>query len=301
MAFGFGRQPQGDGRSQYQQPQYGQQQYGQPQYQQQYAPQQPYGGQPQYAQTTGYNQSYANGYTQPVMDANAVYTAENYAKSTRISTAKAYAEMTIGLLVTAVTAVLSYTSGLLMAYVSATGSIGWIILALAQVGIAFFLGMRVTSMNPGTARVIFYVYAALMGFTLSSIFGVYSLGTIVLTLAMTAGFFLCLTMFALTTKINMLKAGPILMVALLVLIVMEVILAFFVHSSTFTMIVSAIALVIFAGLTMHDAQFTREMFHSYSNDEVMIKRISILCALNLYLDFINFFVNLLTIFGSSDN
>ncbi|TPF97666.1 hypothetical protein EP30_01620 [Bifidobacterium sp. UTCIF-39] len=296
----YGQNPYG--QQQYQQP-YGQQgyqqpQYAQPQYAQQSQPQytQPQYGQPQYAQN-----GYAGAaYGQPVMDAQAIYTQENYLKATRVSTAKAYGEMTAGLLVTAVVALLTQATGMLYAFLMAFGSIGWIGLVIAQVALAVVLGWKVMTMNPAVARVLFYVYAALMGFTLSSIFAVYSLGSIVLVLAMTAGFFLCLTMVALTTKADLLKAGPILMVALIVLIVAELIMMFVMPGQTTTMIISAIALVIFAGLTAYDAQATRALFQQYANDATMIKRVSILCALNLYLDFINFFVNLLQLLGSRE-
>ncbi|RSX50708.1 Bax inhibitor-1/YccA family protein [Bifidobacterium callimiconis] len=289
----YGQQPYAQQNYQnYQQPQYGNP-YGQQQYGQQYG--NPY-GQPQYAQN-----SYGTAaYGQPVMDAQATYTQENYLKATRVSTAKAYGEMTAGLLVTAVVALLTQATGLLYTFLMAFGSVGLIGLAIVQVGLAVVLGWKVMSMNPTTARVMFYVYAALMGFTLSSIFAVYSLGSIVLVLAMTAGFFLCLTMVALTTKADLLKAGPILMVALIVLIVAELIMMFVMPGQTATMVISAIALVIFAGLTAYDAQFTRALFQQYAGDATMIKRVSILCALNLYLDFINFFLNLLQLLGSRE-
>lgn len=290
MAFGFGQGPDanGDKPQQYIPPQYGQYQYNQ-----QYN---------QYA--NGYDNTQPGGYAYaqpPTMDARMAYSSETYEKATRTSVARAYGEMTIGILVTAVVAILTQGTGLLYSYLAATGTLGWILLVVVQVGVAVTLGARVMRMKPSTARLMFYIYAALMGFTLSSIFATYNLGSIGLALLMTAGFFLCLTMVALTTKLNMLKAGPILMVALIVLIVAELIMMFIVPTSTTTMIFSAIALVIFAGLTMYDAQATRTLFRQYANDETMIRRVSILCALNLYLDFINFFMQLLTIFGSSDN
>ncbi|PLS30495.1 Inhibitor of apoptosis-promoting Bax1 [Bifidobacterium margollesii] len=304
MAFGFGRRSEGDNGEQYRNPQYQNSQYQNPQYQGQAYDGASYGQQQPYAQE-GFAQAQSPygpaSYGQPVMDAQTTYVRESYERAKRVSTTKAYFEMTMGLLVTAVVAVLTQTTGMLNTYLQATGMIGWIVLALVQVGMAVFLGMRVMRMNPGTARVLFYVYAALMGFTLSTIFVTYSLGSIVMALGMSAAFFLCLTMFGLTTKIDMLKAGPILMVALLVLIVFEMIMMFFVPTGAMTMLISAIALLIFAGLTVHDAQFTRMMFAQYSHDDTMIRRVSILCALNLYLDFINFFVHLLTIFGSSND
>jgi FtsH-binding integral membrane protein len=159
------------------------------------------------------------------------------------------------------------------------------------------LGARIMKMKTGTAYVMFYLYAALMGFTLSSIFMVYDLGSIGIALVISAGFFVALTMLALTTKVDMLKAGPILMVALIVLIVSQVILMFFAPSDSTIMVISAVGVLIFAGMTAYDAQRTRALFAQYATNPDMIKRLSIICALSLYLDFVNMFLYLLRLFG----
>lgn len=285
------------------QPQYGRNQsqqnntYQQPQfqqnvYQQQY--QQPQFQQPQYA--------YANGAAAAgaaaTMDGTAAYVNENIQAARNASVTRAYGEMGIGLAVTAVVAFLSDRFGLLYAFLVATGGLGMWGLVIAQVGIAFLMGFRVMKMNPGTARALFYGYAALMGFTMSSIFTIYPIGNIALVFALTAGFFLALSMIGLTTKRDLLKAGPVLMVALIFLIVAELVMMIL-NVSGMTMIISAIGLVIFAGLTMYDAQATRALFAQAGNDTVMIQRVSILCALNLYLDFVNIFMYLLQLLGGS--
>ena len=113
--------------------------------------------------------------------------------------------------------------------------------------------------------------------------------------------FFALTMFGRTTKINMLKAGPILFVGLIVLIIAEVILMIFAPGNTTLMIVSAIGLLLFAGMTVYDAQATRAMLEQYSaQGPEMVKKVSILCALNLYLDFVNMFMYILQLLGNRD-
>ena len=152
-----------------------------------------------------------------------------------------------------------------------------------------------------TARVMFYVYAALMGFTLSSIFLVYSISDIGVALVLCAAFFFVLTMFSLTTKFDMLKAGPILMVGLVVLIISQIVLMFVPGSTTGMRIICAFGLILFAGMTLYDAQQTRALFSAYeAQGPEMIKKISIICALNLYLDFVNMFLYILQLFGSRD-
>ena len=237
-----------------------------------------------------------NAYEQPYVDVQSVVTDE---RAQRVSVARTYAEMALGLAVTAVVAFASADGGMYVNFIQATGRFGLIALAVVQIGVVIFLSARALRMNPAIARIAFYAYAALMGFTLSYIFFVYNIGNIVFALGLTAAFFFTLTMFALTTKMNLLKLGPILMVALIVLIVAEIIMMFM-DVGVNTMFLSAITLLIFAGFTAYDAQVARALFAQYAGDEVMIKRVSILCALNLYLDFINFFISMLNLLTSRD-
>ena len=200
----------------------------------------------------------------------------------------------------AVVAVLGQITGAYYSFLMATGMVGLIGLCVVQIALAVVLGMRVTKMKSATARVMFYVYAALMGFTLSSIFMVYDLGSIGVALGVTAAFFFALTMFGMTTKFNMLKAGPILMIGLIVLIISQIVLAF-VQVDGMTKIVCAIGLILFAGMTIYDAQSTRALLTEYeAQGPEMVKKISILCALNLYLDFVNMFLYILQLLGNRD-
>lgn len=261
-----------------------------------------YGQQPQ--QGNRYNQQYSyqqasysyapNG--SATIDAQTAY---SYEQARRVSVAKAYGEMTTGLIITATVALLAQMSGAYVALIQATGLIGFFLFAIVQVGLAIYLSARIMSIKTGTARAMFYIYAALMGFTLSSIFLVYDIGSIVLTLGLCAVFFFVLTMFGLTTKINMLKAGPILMIGLVVLIVSELVLMFLFPGDTALMMVSAIGLVLFAAMTVYDAQQTRAIFDRYSTQgPEMIKKVSIICALSLYLDFVNMFLYILQLLSN---
>lgn len=287
----FGQQPQGNVPTNGgpQQPQYPPYQQSQRQYQ--YAGQQPY-GQPQYAYA-------ADG--SAAMNAQAAYSYEQVQAAQRVSVARAYGEMTVGLIVTAVVAVLSQITGLYVHFIMATGMVGVIGLAVAQIAMAVVLGARIMKIRTSTARLMFYLYSALMGFTLSTIFLVYDLGSIGLALGMTALFFFALTMFGMTTKFDMLKAGPILMVGLVVLIISQVVLMFIPGVSGMTQLVCAIGLVLFAGMTIYDAQQSRALFAAYQvQGPEMIKKVSVICALNLYLDFVNMFLYILRLLGGRD-
>ena len=274
----FGQQPQGNNaqnngfNNQYQ-------------YNQQYNQ---YNAQPQYA--------YAPNGTAAV-NVQATY---SYEQAERSSVNSAYTHMTLGLIVTAVVAIITQMSGAYLALIQTTGIIGIFAPAVIEIVLAIYLGARIHTMKVSTAYVMFYVYAALMGFTLSTIFMAYDLGTIGISLALCAGFFFALTMFGRTTKINMLKAGPILMIGLIVLIISQIVLAF-VQVDGMTKIVCAIGLILFAGMTIYDAQSTRALLTEYeAQGPEMVKKISILCALNLYLDFVNMFLYILQLLGNRD-
>lgn len=300
-------QPQaGEGFTRYnQEGQFGQQSYNQtgqetpyanPQYM--YA-QQPYRQEAPYAQQP-YSQNPAGqgGQYQPQAPIT-TGTSYSFERAERISMSRAYGEMAIGLLVTALVSYFSYASGLLTRFLMATGIFGWIGLAVVQIAFALILSARVMRMQTSTARVMFYLYAALMGFTLSSIFFTYSLPGIILTLVICAGFFFVLSMLGLTTKKNLLGMGTILLVGLIMLILVQVVLMFVAPSDTALRLVSAIGIALFAGLTIYDAQQTKMIFAAYeSQGAEVIKKVSILCALNLYLDFVNLFLYILDLVGN---
>lgn len=255
--------------------------------------------QPQYANAQQYNAASSgeygyDGYGRPYLNAQPVRVSE---RTIQHSVAAAYGEMAVGLVLTAAVSWLSASSGLVLRFLNSVGQFGWYALLIGQVVLAVALGAKALSMSPGLARVLFYVYAATMGFSLSTIFFIYDIGSIGLAFGLTAGFFLCLTMIGLTTKRDMLKAGPILGIALIVLIISQVVMMLF-NASGATMIVAAISLIIFAGLTVYDAQKTRALYRQYGTNETMVKRVSILAALNLYLDFVNIFLSLLQLFGN---
>lgn len=298
----FGQQPQNNGQynPQYNTPDYNAAQqsgYGQQYAQSGYG--QNYYAQPQGAPTYQYAPQDAAGAGAGAATINTTMTY-NYEEARRVSVTKVYGEMTIGILVTAVVAVLGQITGAYYSFLMATGMVGLIGLCVVQIALAVVLGMRVTKMKSATARVMFYVYAALMGFTLSSIFMVYDLGSIGVALGVTAAFFFALTMFGMATKFNMLKAGPILMIGLIVLIISQIVLAF-VQVDGMTKIVCAIGLILFAGMTIYDAQSTRALLTEYeAQGPEMVKKISILCALNLYLDFVNMFLYILQLLGNRD-
>lgn len=212
-----------------------------------------------------------------------------------------YAHMSLGVLTTAVIAIIMAFTNMTYVLYASMGRLGMFALVAVQIILSFWLCFGIYKMQASTAKLIFYSYSALTGITLSTIFYTFSIKTIGIALLMSAAFFVCLTMFAFTTKLNMLRFGNILMVALIALMVTQFVLYFVAANSATLRIISAIAILIFAGFTAHDAQLTRRVAEKNYDDPQLSQKYSILCALQLYVDFINLFIYMLQLFGTNDD
>jgi hypothetical protein len=171
----------------------------------------------------------------------------------------------------------------------------WVIL-FAPVAVVFFLSFRIDRMSAFAAQLTFWIYAALVGASLSSIFLVYTDASIVKTFAVTAASFGALSLYGYTTKRDLSPIGSFMMMGLFGLI-LAMLLNFFLKSPAIDFAVSAIGVVIFAGLTAWDTQKIKEMYFESDGFEVMQKK-AIMGALNLYMDFINLFLFLLRFMGN---
>lgn len=212
-----------------------------------------------------------------------------------------YAHMSLGVLTTAVIAIIMAFTNMTYVLYASMGRLGMFALVAVQIILSFWLCFGIYKMQASTAKLIFYSYSALTGITLSTIFYTFSIKTIGIALLMSAAFFVCLTMFAFTTKLNMLRFGNILMVALIALMVTQFVLYFVAANSATLRIISAIAILIFAGFTAHDAQLTRRVAKENYDDPQLSQKYSILCALQLYVDFINLFIYMLQLFSTNDD
>lgn len=212
-----------------------------------------------------------------------------------------YAHMSLGVLTTAVIAIIMAFTNMTYVLYASMGRLGMFALVAVQIILSFWLCFGIHKMQASTAKLIFYAYSALTGITLSTIFYTFSIKTIGIALLMSAAFFVCLTMFAFITKLNMLRFGNILMVALIALMVTQFVLYFVAANSATLRIISAIAILIFAGFTAHDAQLTRRVAEENYDDPQLSQKYSILCALQLYVDFINLFIYMLQLFGANDD
>ncbi|MCV0394238.1 MAG: Bax inhibitor-1/YccA family protein [Rhizobiaceae bacterium] len=173
----------------------------------------------------------------------------------------------------------------------------WVIM-LAPLAFVFFLSFRVHKMSVSAAQTTFWAFAALMGISLSSIFLVYTPASIVQTFFVTAASFGALSLWGYTTKRDLTGMGSFLFMGLIGLIIAMVV-NIFLASSALQFAISAIGVLIFAGLTAYDTQQIKEMYYA-GDDDVVHGRKAIMGALRLYLDFINMFMFLLQFLGNRE-
>jgi len=214
---------------------------------------------------------------------------------------RVYNLMALGMAITGVAAYGTYAlavSNPAFANLLFASPLRWVIM-LAPLGMVFFLSFRINSMSVSTAQATFWAYAALMGVSLSSIFIVFTGESIVQTFMVTAASFGALSLYGYTTKRSLSGFGSFLIMGLFGLII-AMIVNIFLQSSAMGFAISAIGVLIFAGLTAYDTQKIKEMYFE-GDDALVAGRKAIMGALTLYLDFINLFMFLLQFMGNRNN
>ncbi len=171
------------------------------------------------------------------------------------------------------------------------------VLVLLELGIAMYFGLKLFKMDPMVARVMFLVYAFLTGLSFSVIISFYTAMSVSMAFLVAAVFFGILVLAGSYTRIDLTRIGNICYIGLIVYIVYAM-LSMLLGWNQF--ILPFIALVLFAGITAYDMQKTINFYHQFQSNETMLKRLSIFSAFNLYLDFINIFIQLLRIFGDNE-
>ncbi len=209
--------------------------------------------------------------------------------------AKVFGTMFLGLLVTAVAAIFTATNESMMEFVF--GSNLFFVFIIAELGLVIALSAGIRKMSYGVTQLMFYLYAIVNGITLASVFYVYELGTIGLAFFTAAISFGVMAVYGAITKKDLTKIGNMLFMALIGIIVASII-NLFVGSSQFDLLISFAAVAIFVGLVAYDTQKLKSYYYMSSGDYQMQRKIAVMGALSLYLDFINIFLYLLRIFAS---
>jgi FtsH-binding integral membrane protein len=172
---------------------------------------------------------------------------------------------------------------------------------LAPLGLVMLMGFKVQSMQPATAQMVFWLFAALMGASLSTIFLVYTQASIARVFFITAAAFGALSLYGYTTQKSLSGWGSFLFMGLIGILIASLV-NIFLASSALQFAISVIGVLVFAGLTAYDTQRLKEeyMYGLQGADEATIGRSAIMGALSLYLNFINLFTSLLSLFGQRE-
>lgn len=173
-----------------------------------------------------------------------------------------------------------------------TGIMKWITIFAPLVAVFAISYVLNDNRSVGSAQLMLHGFAALMGLSFAVIFAVYQMGSIVSAFMGAAILFGVMSFYGYFTKKNLDSVGKFMFVGLIAIIIASII-NIFIGSSVASMVISAIAIIIFLGLTAYDTQKIREELSVSGNNDVAEVR----GALTLYLDFINMFINLLSLFG----
>ncbi len=176
----------------------------------------------------------------------------------------------------------------------------WVVMFAPLVLVMVFSAM-INRLSVAAAQLFFYVYAASVGLSLAFIFAVYTSGSIAQTFLVTSIAFASLSLYGYTTKRSLSAMGSFLMMGLIGLIV-AMLVNLFLQSAALDFAISAIGVLIFAGLTAWDTQKIKGDYvnHAQHGDSDWLGKSAIMGALTLYLDFINMFMFLLRFMGNRE-
>ena len=215
-----------------------------------------------------------------------------------------YNYMSSGVLLTGIVALLTWQSGLAAQIM--TGPMRWIV-ALSPLAIVFAMSFGFNRFSTTTLRAMFWGFAVLMGLSLSSIFALYTGGSIAATFFATAGSFAGLSLWGYSTKKDISAWGSFLIMGVVGLVI-AMIANMFIHSQGLAMAIPFIGVLIFAGLTAYDTQRLKNEYLTISHMKATNPNVAaaypmgkmvVMGALSLYLDFINMFLFLLRFMGAS--
>ena len=231
--------------------------------------------------------NYDCGYAEPTMSASDYMT-------------RTYRWMACGLLITFAMAYLTATTSLIYLVDSL-----YLVLTIAELALVFVLSSRVQTMSVGAARAAFFGYALLNGMVLSYYFFAFSASTLIMALLATSLYFGLMAVYGTTTHKDLTGWGPKLMGGLVALIVCSLVGGLFslfgFGFGIMDLVLCAVGLLIFMGLTAYDTQMLKYYYSYFGGDAAMLHKSSIIGALNLYLDFINIFLYILRMLGRRSN
>lgn len=208
---------------------------------------------------------------------------------------KVYVWMSLALLITGMTAYYVATNQVIMNAILTSRVLLYGLFAV-ELALVIIVSAAINRLSVLTATLMFLLYSVLNGATLSVIFFVYQLSSIATVFFITAGTFGTMALIGYTTKKDLSSIGRILTMSLIGLVIATLV-NIFIKSDGLTMILSYIGVLVFVGLTAWDSQKIKQMLLQATDVNEVTKKIALLGALTLYLDFVNLFLYLLRIFG----
>lgn len=205
-----------------------------------------------------------------------------------------YGWMFAGLAVTAAVAWIVAGSPLLIETIATNRALFWVI-AIAQLGVVFFLSARVAHLSPSTAALLFLGYSALTGLTMAFVLLLYTGASVALTFFVCASMFGAVALYGTVTTRSLAGVGQFMFMGLIGLVIASIVGIFW-QNDGLQFVIAFIGVIVFTGLAAWDAQRLKAMALSLPDGQV--GSYAIVGALSLYLDFINLFISLLRFFGS---
>lgn len=203
---------------------------------------------------------------------------------------RVYNYMALGLGLTGVIAYLVMSNGMIKSLAPFA-----LLFMLAPFGVVMFLSVRLDKIEASTAQMLFWVYAALMGVSLSFMLAHFTTESIARVFFITASVFGSMSLYGYTTKKDLTSIGSFMIMGLWGVILASLV-NMFMQSSAMQLLISVLSVIIFTGLTAYDTQKIKEIYAESDHTEIASKK-AVFGALTLYLDFINIFMSLLYIFG----
>jgi FtsH-binding integral membrane protein len=205
--------------------------------------------------------------------------------------------MASGVLLTGIVALLFANSGAAQSIMFGPGLLKYLII-FSPLAFIMVLSFGIGRLSTGAAQAIFWAFATAMGLSMSTIFLVYTGVSIAQTFFATAAAFVGLSLFGYTTKKDLSGFGTFLIMGVVGLLV-AMIINIFLQSTVMHFVISAIGVLLFAGLTAYDTQKIKSLYFHVAGTDMMGKTV-IMGALSLYLDFVNMFTFLLQFMGNRD-
>lgn len=205
---------------------------------------------------------------------------------------KVFLWLFIGLLVTFGSGYLTMNSEAILKLLF--NGIGYIVIIIAQLALCIFLTARIYKMQPTTAKICYIAYSLLTGLTFSALFLIFKLDSILIVFGVTALLFGIFALIGKTTNMDLTKFSTFLLIGLVGVIILEVI-NIFIMSNSLNMFSCILSIIIFLGYIAFDMQRVKRFNDAGEESD----NYAIICAFQLYLDFINVFIDLLRLFGKN--